>query len=108
MKELAAQLRHSVELWKRSPERTDTGHSSESWLFVARFQAGIEPIGVGMLFEGMTPSALPQFRVIMRARPDIAIEQRLHWGETRLSIRQLIRDAIRPGCFVLRCEELRQ
>lgn len=108
MSEFAGLLRSRIEIWERSGERLPTGVTTDSWTLVAKCLARIEPEGVGATAEGMALSAMPRFRLLLRAREDLRIDQRIHWQERKLHIRQIVADPSLPDRLSLRCEEIRQ
>lgn len=107
MSEFAGSLRTRVEVWQRLETRTPSGLEVDEWDLVCRCLASIEADGFGPVEEGMTLSSLPRFRVAMRSRDDVRIDQRVHWNQRRLAVRQIVSDPAKPDRMVLRCEELR-
>lgn len=107
MTEFAGLLTEQVELWQRTDERLATGVSSETWQRIGRYRACIEAEGVGKQVEGMSLSALCRYRVMVRARSEFSIGQRVLWRERRLTVRQILSDPLTPDRVSLRCEELR-
>lgn len=105
--EFAGTLRERVLIERPSQERTAMGLQTAGWEQVARCLAAIEPEGVGPEAEGQALSAMPRFRVSIRPRDGIAIDQRITWGKRMLMIRQLVDDPRRRDRIVMRCEEVR-
>lgn len=105
--EFAGTLRERVLIERPSSERTAMGLQIAGWEQVARCLAAIEPEGVGSEAEGQALSAMPRFRVSIRARDGVAIDQRITWGKRMLMIRQLVDDLRRRDRIVMRCEEVR-
>ena len=64
--------------------------------------------GAGIELEAMAFSAMPRFKVSIRLREGVAIDQRIRWGTRLLMIRQMISDPRLGDRIVMRCEEVRQ
>lgn len=107
MTEFAGTLNQRVELLRLAPDRTDAGLSSRQWESSARCLASVAPEGAGAEAEGMSLSALARFRVMIRMRRDVAIDQQLRWRGRALLIKQIIEDPRTPDRLQLRCEEIR-
>lgn len=105
--EFAGRLDQRIELWERSPERSETGSSSEELRLVLRCHAAITAEGGGAAVEAMTMSAMPRFRVTVRTRAEIAVGQEVRWRGRALQVRQLVDDSLLPDRLVLHCEEQR-
>lgn len=107
MREFAGLLRERVEIWQRLPARLPSGVATEDWQFVGACLARIEAEGVGAASEAMAVSAMQRFRITIRSRTDVALEQRILWKNRRLIVRQIADDPATPDRQTLRCEELR-
>lgn len=107
MSEFAGLLKTRIEIWQRTGARTASGSSAEEWEPVTRCLARIDAEGAGPSSEAMALTALPRFRVTIRSQERLAIDQRVHWGSRKLSVRQIIADPGTPDRMTLRCEELR-
>ena len=105
--EFAGTLKERILIERPSSERTAMGLRSAGWETVARCLAAIEPEGVGPEAEAQALSAMPRFRVSIRWREGVAIDQRVRWGNRVLMIRQLLDDPRRKERIVMRCEEAR-
>ena len=105
--EFAGMLKERILIERPSSERTAMGLRSAGWETVALCLAAIEPEGVGPEAEAQALSAMPRFRVSIRCREGVAIEQRVRWGNRVLMIRQLLDDPRRMERSVMRCEEAR-
>jgi head-tail adaptor len=105
--EFAGSLRERVIIERLVSERTAIGVQASGWEMVARCLASIVPEGAGPEAEGQALSAMPKFRVTIRKRDGIAIDQRLQWGERLLMIRQMLDDPRLGDRHLLRCEEVR-
>ena len=105
--EFAGTLKERILIERPSSERTAMGLQTAGWEPVARCLAAIEPEGMGPEAEAQALSAMPRFRVSIRWREGVAIDQRISWGERLLMVRQLADDPRRRERIVMRCEELR-
>lgn len=103
--EFAGTLKERIEIERPSGERTATGLQTAGWETVARCLAAIEPEGVGAEAEAQALSVMPRFRVSIRWREGVAIDQRIRWGKRILMVRQLLDDPRRRERIVMRCEE---
>ncbi len=105
--EFAGTLKERILIERPSSERTAMGLLTAGWEPVARCLAAIEPEGIGAEAEAQALSAMPRFRVLIRWREDVAIDQRIRWGKRLLMVRQLADDPRRRERIVMRCEEIR-
>ena len=105
--EFAGTLRERILIERRGTDRTVMGLATSGWEKVAECLAAIEPEGIGPEAEAQAMSAMPRFRVAIRWREGIAIDQRITWGKRLLMIRQLIDDPRRKERIAMRCEEIR-
>ena len=55
----------------------------------------------------MSLSAMPRFRVIIRSRDDVTIDQRIGWRARTMTIRQILTDPRQSDRLTMRCEECR-
>ena len=107
MSEFAGTLRERIIIERPSEVRTALGLLTTGWEEVARCLAAITPDGAGAEREAMALSAMSRFRVAIRSREGIAIDQRILWGKRVLMIRQMSDDPRGRDRIVLRCEEVR-
>lgn len=107
MREFAGALSERVIIERPITTRTAAGLREAGWETVASCFAGIAPEGAGPEAEAMTLSAMPRFRVTIRYREGIAIDQRVSWGARRMMVRQLLYDPKAKDRLILRCEEVR-
>lgn len=107
MSEFAGSLRERIIIERPGAERTAMGLQTAGWEEVARCLAAITSDGAGAEREGQALSAMPRFRVAIRPREGIAIDQRILWGKRVLMIRQMSDDPRRGDRIVMRCEEVR-
>ena len=105
--EFAGTLKERILIERPSSERTAMGLQTAAWETVARCLAAIEPEGVGPEAEAQALSAMPRFRVSIRVRDGVGIDQRVTWGQRMLMVRQLIDDPRRRDRIVMRCEQVR-
>ena len=105
--EFAGTLKERILIERATNARTPMGLQAAGWEPVARCLAAIEPEGVGPEAEAQALSAMPRFRVAIRARDGIGIDQRISWGKRLMMVRQLIEDPRRRDRIVMRCEEVR-
>lgn len=107
MKEFAGALSERITIERPVTERTAAGLQEAGWETVASCFAAIAPEGAGPEAEAMALSAMPRFRVTIRTRDGIAIDQRVQWGGRRMTIRQLLYDPQAKDRLTMRCEEVR-
>jgi head-tail adaptor len=105
--EFAGSLRERIAIERPATVRTAGGLQTAGWEPVAECLAAIVPEGAGAEAEAMSLSAMPRFRVTIRARHGIAVGQRVRWGERLLAVRQMIEDPRLADRLMLRCEEVR-
>lgn len=105
--EFAGRLKERIVIERPGRERTASGLLVAAWERVASCLAAIEPEGAGPESEAMSLAAMPRFRVVIRWRDDVAIDQRVNWRGRVLMVRQLLPDPARPEQLTLRCEEQR-
>lgn len=107
MSEFAGTLRERITIEMPVGTRNAMGLQQPEWAELCRCLASVAPEGAGAQAEAMTLSAMPRFRVTVRKRDGIAIDQRVRWGERLLTIRQLIDDPRARDRILMRCEEVR-
>lgn len=104
----AGSLSEQIVIERASGSRDALGLQQVGWELVARCRASIVQEGFGSEAEGQVLSAMSRFRVTIRRRDGIAIDQRVRWRERVLMVRQLNDDPRFKDRITLRCEELRQ
>jgi head-tail adaptor len=87
MSEFAGTLAQRVRIERPAALRTAGGLQAGGWEEVASCLAEIVPEGVGAEAEGQVLSAMPRFRVTIRARDGIAVGQRVKWRGRAMLIR---------------------
>ncbi len=107
MREFAGTLRERIIIERPVGARTPMGLQQSAWETVCRCLAAILPEGAGAESEAMALSAMPRFRVVIRKRDGVAIDQRIKWNKRLLVIRQLLDDPRAKDRIVMRCEEVR-
>jgi len=107
MSEFAGTLRERILIEQPIPVRNAMGMQEPGWEEVCRCLASVVPDSVGPQSEGQALSAMPKFRVTIRARDGIALDQRISWNGRKLMVRQLLDDPRARDRIVMRCEEVR-
>jgi len=108
MSEFAGTLTERIAIERPTAERTPMGLQQPGWEPVLRCLAGIAAEGFGPEGEAMAYSSMQRFRVSIRRREGIAVDQRIKWKGRLLMIRQLLEDPRQKDRIVMRCEEVRQ
>jgi head-tail adaptor len=107
MTEFAGTLKERVIIERPTNERNAMGLQQPGWEPVCRCLASVTLDSVGAEREGQALSAMPRYRVTVRKRDGIAIDQRLSWAGRLMMIRQLLDDPRARDRIILRCEEVR-
>jgi len=105
--EFAGTLRERVLIERPISVRNEMGLQEPGWEQVCRCLASVVLESVGAESEAQALSAMPRYRVTIRRRDGIAIDQRVNWNERKLMIRQLLDDPREKDRLTLRCEEVR-
>jgi head-tail adaptor len=108
MSEFAGTLRERIAIERPVGTRTPMGVQQSEWEPVCRCLASVVLEGAGAESEAQALSAMPRFRVTIRQRDGVAIDQRIKWNKRVLMIRQLLGDPRDKDRIVMRCEEVRQ
>src|SRR4051812_9878291 len=87
--------------------RNAMGLQEPGWEEVCRCLAGVVLESVGAESEAQALSAMPRYRVTIRTRDGIALDQRISWRGRKLMVRQLLDDPRTKDRIVMRCEEVR-
>lgn len=106
-REFAGTLSERISIERPVTSRTAMGLQEAGWEPVCRCLAAISLDGAGPEAEAMTLSAMPRYRVTIRKRDGITIEQRIRWKERLLMVRQLLEDPVAKDRMLMRCEEIR-
>ena len=105
--EFAGTLRERIVIERPISVRNEMGLQEPGWEQVCRCLASISLDSVGAESEAQSLSAMPRFRVIVRRRDGIALDQRVSWNGRRLMVRQLLEDPRSKDRLTMRCEEVR-
>ena len=108
MSEFAGTLKERITIERPVGERTPTGVQQTAWETVCRCLAAIVLEGAGAESEGQAHSAMPRFRVTIRRRDGIAIDQRITWRGRLMMVRQMLDDPREKDRIAMRCEEVRR
>lgn len=107
MAEFAGTLNERIILERPVAARSGTGLRENGWQRYASCLAAISPEGAGAESEGMVLSAMPRFRVVVRAGRGITVDDRVHWAGRLMLVRQVLADPRSRERITLRCEEVR-
>ena len=107
MSEFAGMLKERITVERQVASRNAMGLQEYGWEQAFGCLASVVLEGVGAEAEAMALSAMPRFRVTIRKRDGVAIDQRVNWKGKLLMIRHLLIDPAAKDRIVLRCEEVR-
>jgi head-tail adaptor len=107
MNEFAGTLRERILIESPVSVRNAMGLQEPGWEEVCRCLASVVLESVGAESEGQALSSMPRYRVTIRARDGIGLDQRVTWGDRTLMVRQLLDDPRQKDRLTLRCEEVR-
>ena len=105
--EFAGTLRERVLIERATSTRNSMGLQEPGWEQVCRCLASVALESVGAESEGQALSAMPKYRVTIRNRNGLAIDQRVTWNGRRMMVRQLLDDPRQRDRITMRCEEVR-
>ena len=105
--EFAGTLSERIVIERPTALRNDMGLQQPDWEPVCRCLASIVLESVGPEAEAQALSAMSRFRVTIRKRDGIALDQRVTWGSRKLMVRQLLDDPRAKDRITMRCEEVR-
>lgn len=105
--EFAGTLRERVTIEQPVSLRNEMGLQVPGWERVCNCLASVALESVGPESEAQALSAMPRYRVTIRTRDGIALDQRVQWGGRLLMVRQLLDDPRAKDRIVMRCEEVR-
>ena len=108
MSEFAGTLNERIIIERPVGERTPMGVQQTEWELLCTCLAAIVLEGSGAESEAMALSAMPRFRVTIRNRDGVAIDQRVNWRGKLMMVRQILDDPRMRDRMVMRCEEVRQ
>lgn len=107
MSEFAGTLRERILIEQPVSVRNDMGLQEPGWQEVCRCLASVTLATIGQQNEGQALSAMPRYRVTIRARDGIALDQRISWNGRKLMVRQLLDDPRTKDRIAMVCEEVR-
>jgi len=105
--EFAGTLSERVLIERPIAVRNAMGLQEPGWELVCRCLAGVALESVGPESEGQALSAMPRYRVTIRRRDGLALDQRVSWSGRKLMVRQLLEDPAAKDRLTMRCEEIR-
>ena len=107
MSEFAGTLRERVVIERPTSVRNSMGLQEPGWEEVCRCLASVALDSVGPESEAQALSAMPRYRVTIRSREGIALDQRISWAGRKLMVRQILDDPRARDRITMRCEEVR-
>jgi SPP1 family predicted phage head-tail adaptor len=107
MSEFAGTLRERIVIEQPASVRNAMGLQEPGWEQVCRCLASVVLDSVGAEAEAQALSAMPRFKVTIRWREGVALDQRVTWSGRTLMVRQLLDDPRNRDRIVMRCEEVR-
>lgn len=105
--EFAGTLRERILIERPISSRNAMGLQEPGWEKVCRCLASVTLESVGAESEAQALSAMPRFRVTIRQREGIALDQRITWNGKTMVVRQLADDPRAKDRITMRCEEVR-
>lgn len=105
--ELAGALSERIELQRRGTARDALGGAAGDWASLGFAWAGLEPDGAGAAVAGQAADSQPRWRVTLRARDDLMLDDRRVWRGRRLRVRSVAQDPRLPDRILLKVEEER-
>ena len=107
MSEFAGTLSERIVIERPVGARTPLGVQQSEWEAVCRCLASVVLEGAGAESEAQALSAMPKYRVTIRTREGVGIDQRVNWRGRLLMVRQMLDDPRTRDRIVMRCEEVR-
>ncbi|MES2119223.1 MAG: head-tail adaptor protein [Pseudomonadota bacterium] len=105
--EFAGTLRERVTIERPVSVRNAMGLQEPGWELVCRALASVTLDSVGPESEAQALSAMPRYRVTIRARDGLELGHRVSWNGRSLMVRQLLDDPRAKDRIAMRCEEVR-
>jgi head-tail adaptor len=105
--EFAGTLRERIVIERAISVRNSMGLQEPGWEQVCRCLASVTLESVGPESEAQSLSAMPRYRVGIRSREGVWIDQRISWNGRKLMVRQLLDDPRDKDRLTMRCEEVR-
>ena len=106
--EFAGTLRERILIERPISIRNAMGLKEPGWEQVCRCLAAVTLETIGAESEAQALSSMPKYRVTIRQRDGVALDQRITWSGRTLMVRQLLDDPRAKDRVVMRCEEVRQ
>ena len=107
MSEFAGTLRERLVFERAVSMRNAMGLQQPGWEEVCRCFGAVALETVGAESEAQALSAMPRYRVTIRQRDGVTIDQRISWKGRKLVVRQMLDDPRLSDRIVMRCEEVR-
>ena len=107
MSEFAGTLRERIVIERPISVRNEMGLQEPGWEQVCRCLASVVLETIGAESEAQALSAMPRFRVTIRQREGIGLDQRVTWNGRKMMVRQLMDDPRARDRITMRCEEVR-
>jgi head-tail adaptor len=107
MTEFAGTLRERVIIERAVPSRNAMALQETGWEQVCSCLAAITLESIGAESVGQALSAMPRYRVTIRRRDGIEINQRVRWNGRSFITGQLLDDPRKKDRIVMLCEEVR-
>jgi head-tail adaptor len=105
--EFTGTLRERVLIERPISLRNAMGLQEPGWERVCQCLASVVLDSVGAESEAQALSAMARFKVTIRSREGIALDQRISWNGRKLMVRQMLNDPRAKDRIVMRCEEVR-
>jgi head-tail adaptor len=107
MTEFAGTLRERLIVERPTSLRNAMGLQEPGWEEVCRCLGSVLLETVGAESEAQALSSMPRYRVTIRKRDGIGLNQRIRWNGRSLVVRQMLDDPRAKDRIVMRCEEVR-
>ena len=105
--EFAGTLRERIVIERAISLRNAMGLQEPGWEQVCRCLASVTLESVGPESEGQALNAPARYRVTIRRRDGIGLDQRISWSGRTLMVRQLLDDPRTKDRITMRCDEVR-
>jgi SPP1 family predicted phage head-tail adaptor len=105
--EFTGTLRERVTIERPISLRNAMGLQQPGWETVCSCLASVVLETVGAESEAQALSAMPKYKVTIRNRDGIALDQRISWNGRKLMVRQLLDNPRAKDRIAMRCEEVR-
>lgn len=107
MTEFAGTLRERLVVERPVSLRNLMGLQEPGWEQVCSCLGAVVLETVGPESEAQALSSMPKYRVTIRQRDGVGLDQRIRWKGRSLMVRQLLDDPRAKDRIVMRCEEVR-